>query len=155
MNIDNATSVLNQASNILSAYKELGKFDQKWVNEPGIAQLNPALDCVWQVATTSPLYQRTPDWVPSESKVKTSLCILKAIQYQIANGTIECKKLYNPGYLEALEETRKIFETIDISILAYGKTDYPDLDQDSRNQLIAVLQAATHLLKVTKSLFGQ
>ena len=107
-----------------------------------------------QVALTSPLYQRMPDWVPLESKVKTALCVLKAIQFQIASGTIDFGKLYNPGYLADLEKTIQIFKSIVLNITAYGAVDYPDLDNDGRGQLVVALQAALSLLEAAKSLMG-
>lgn len=100
------------------------------------------------------MYQRMPDWVPLESKVKTALCVLKAIQRQIACGTIEFGKLYNSGYLEALDVTCRIFKSIAISITASAQTDYPDLDQAGLNQLVAALQAAIDLLEATKPLLA-
>ena len=107
-----------------------------------------------QVALTSLLYQRMPDWVPLESKVKTALCVLKAIQFQIASGTIDFGKLYNPGYLADLEKTIQIFKSIILNITAYGDVDYPDLDNDGRGQLVVALQAALCLLEAAKSLMG-
>lgn len=65
MDIHNAATVLNQvADNFTTGYD--GKMlDPHVVFLPSIAKLNPALDCVWQTAITSPMYQSTPDWVPS------------------------------------------------------------------------------------------
>lgn len=154
MDIDNAATVLAQAAASLSDYHEGKMFEHNLVLQLCFDKLNPALDCVWQVAITSPMYQRMPDWVPLESKVKTALCVLKAIQHQIACGTIEFGKLYNPGYLEALDVTCRIFKSIAISITASAQTDYPDLKQAGLNQLVAALQAAIDLLEATKSLFG-
>ena len=153
MDIDNAATVLAQAAASLSAYHEGKMFEHNLVLQLCFDKLNPALDCVWQVAITSPMYQRMPDWVPLESKVKTALCVLKAIQ-QIACGTIEFGKLYNPGYLEAQDVTCRIFKSIVISITASAQTDYPDLDEANLDQLVAALQAAIDLLEVTKSLLG-
>ena len=154
MDIRDAATVLQQvADNFTTGYD--GKMlDPRVLFLPCIGKLNPALDCVWQVAITSPMYQRMPDWVPLESKVKTALCVLKAIQHQIACGTIEFGKLYNPGYLEAQDVTCRIFKSIVISITASAQTDYPDLDEAALNQLVAALQAAIDLLEVTQSLFG-
>ena len=154
MDIDNAATVLAQAAASLSAYHEGKMFEHNLVLQLCFDKLNPALNCVWQVAITSPMYQRMPDWVPLESKVKTALCVLKAIQHQIACGTIEFGKLYNPGYLADLDVTCRIFKSIAISITASAQTDYPDLDQAGLNQLVAALQAAIDLLEATKSLFG-
>lgn len=154
MDIRDAATVLQQvADNFTTGYD--GKMlDPRVLFLPCIGKLNPALDCVWQVAITSPMYQRMPDWVPLESKVKTALCVLKAIQHQIACGTIEFGKLYNPGYLEAQDVTCRIFKSIVISITASAQTDYPDLDEANLDQLVAALQAAIDLLEVTKSLLG-
>ena len=154
MNIDNAAIVLLKASSRLTDYRNGELLEQNLVNQSCFAQLNPALDCVWQVALTSPMYQRTPEWVTLESKVKTALCVLKDIQFQIASGTIEFGKLYDPSYLEALDMTSRIFKSIAISITASAPTDYPDLDEANLDQLVAALQAAIDLLEVTKSLLG-
>lgn len=154
MDIDNAATVLAQAAASLSAYHEGKMFEHNLVLQLCFDKLNPALDCVWQVAITSPMYQRMPDWGPLESKVKTALCVLKAIQHQIACGTIEFGQLYHPGNLEALETTGRIFKTIAISITASASTDYPDLDQAGLNQLVAAIQAAIDLLEATLSLFS-
>ena len=112
MDIHNAATVLNQvADNFTTGYD--GKMlDPHVVFLPSIAKLNPALDCVWQTAITSPMYQRTPDWVPLENQVKTAQCILKAIQYQITKGIFEFNELSKPGYLEALETSAHIFKDI-------------------------------------------
>lgn len=154
MDIDNAATVLAQAAASLSAYHEGKMFEHNLVLQLCFDKLNPALDCVWQIAITSPLYQRTPEWVPCESKVKTALCVLKAIQHQIVCDTIDFGKLYNPGYIADLEETSHIFESIVLNITAYGDIDYPDLDNEGRGQLVVALQAALSLLEATKSLFG-
>lgn len=154
MNITEATSVLTQAAESLTAYRDKNLFEHQLVLTPCFDQLNPALDCVWQVALTSPLYQRMPSWVPLERQVKTALCLLKAIQHQIATGTIEFGSLYVPGYLEDIAVTGRIFQSIAVSITASAQTDYPDLDEAGLNQLVAALQAAIDLLEVTQSLFG-
>lgn len=154
MNITEATSVLTQAAENLTAYRNGKLFEHQLVLTPCFDQLNPALDCVWQVALTSPLYQRMPSWVPLERQVKTALCLLKAIQHQIATGTIEFGSLYDPGYIEDLMKTSQLFKSIAVSITASAQTDYPDLDGAALNQLVAALQAAIDLLEVTQSLFG-
>lgn len=154
MNITEATSVLTQAADSLTAYRNGKLFEHQLVLTPCFDQLNPALDCVWQVALTSPLYQRMPSWVPLERQVKTALCLLKAIQHQIATDTIEFGSLYDPGYLEDLMKTSQIFKSIASSITASAQTDYPDLDEAGLNQLVAAHQAAIDLLEVTQSLFG-
>lgn len=100
------------------------------------------------------MYQRMPDWVPLEIKVKIALCDLKAIQYQIARGTIEFGKLCSPGYLADLDETSQIFKSIVLNITAYGDIDYPDLDNVGRGQLLFTLQAALSLLEATKTMFS-
>ena len=155
MDIDNAATVLAQAAASLSAYHEGKMFEHNLVLQLCFDKLNPALDCVWQIAITSPMYQRMPDWVPLESKVKTALCILKAIQHQIACGTIEFGKLYSPGCLEALDVTCRIFKSIVLNITDYGDIDYPNLDNEGRGQLAIALHAAFSLLDATKSLFSR
>lgn len=154
MNIDNAATVLLKASYRLTDYRNGELLEQNLVNQSCFAQLNPALDCVWQVALTSPLYQRTPEWVPCESKVKTALCVLKAIQHQITNKIFEFNELGKPGYLEALETTARIFQDIARSIKESGPNDYPSFDYGERNQLIAALLAAINLLEATKPLLA-
>ena len=90
MDIRDAATVLQQvADNFTTGYD--GKMlDPRVLFLPCIGKLNPALDCVWQVAITSPKYQRMPDWVPLESQVKTAQSILKAIQHQITNKISDC-----------------------------------------------------------------
>ena len=154
MNIDNAATVLAQAATSLSAYHEGKMFEHNLVLQLCFDKLNPALDCVWQIAITSPMYQRMPDWVPLESKVKTALCVLKAIQHQITNKIFEFNELGKPGYLEALETTARIFQDIARSIKESGSNDYPKLDYGERNQLIAALLAAINLLEATKPLLA-
>ena len=129
-------------------------FEHNLVLQLCFDKLNPALDCVWQIAITSPMYQRMPDWVPLESKVKTALCVLKAIQHQITNKIFEFNELGKPGYLEALETTARIFQDIARSIKESGSNDYPKLDYGERNQLIAALLDAINLLEATKPLLA-
>lgn len=154
MNIDNAATVLAQAAASLSAYHEGKMFEHNLVLQLCFDKFNPALDCVWQIAITSPMYQRMPDWVPLESKVKTAQSILKAIQHQITNKIFEFNELGKPGYLEALETTARIFQDSARSIKESGPNDYPSLDYGELNQLIAALLAAINLLEATKPLLA-
>lgn len=152
MDIRNAATVLNQAAENFTTGYDGKMLDPRVVFLPCMGKLNPALDCVWQVAITSPKYQRMPDWVPLESQVKTAHSILKAIQHQITNKIFEFNELGKPGYLEALETTARIFQDIARSIKESGSNDYPNLDYGERNQLIAALLDAINLLEATKPL---
>ena len=153
MDIRNAATVLNQAAENFTTGYDGKMLDPRVVFLPCMGKLNPALDCVWQVAITSPKYQRMPDWVPHEREVKTTLCIIKALRHQIITGTFRFMDINTPGNLQDMEVTTKIFESIVNSTKASGTEDYPNLSPEDRECLLIAFDSAIRLIKMVMTLF--
>ena len=152
MKIDNAAAVLNEAATSITAYREGSIYEHQLMLKPCFEQFNAALDQAWNEGLTSPKYQRMPDWVPHESRVTTSLRVLKALEYQISRGCLELYQINSPSYLDALEVTTKIFETISANVSEYGSKDYPNLSTEQLMQLSDDMKAVINLLNATYDL---